>query len=358
MPGHDIIVIGASAGGVEALLTIARALPEDLPAAVFVVLHISPYARSVLPELLSRTGPLPAVHARNGETIQPGRIYVAPPDHHLLVRREGVSVTRGPQENGVRPAVDVLFRTAATAFRKRVVGVVLSGNLDDGTAGLAAIHRFGGVTVVQHPDEALYPGMPTNAVENVPVQYIRPLAEIAPLLVKLAREPVEEPVPAPFPSDGHDGELEMEANVSNMDPAAIHDRKRPGQPSVFGCPDCHGTLFELHDSELTRFRCRVGHAYSPESLLAAQSDGIEAALWTALRALEEKVALTERMLQRMRARGHRASLAHFERQSQDTQQQAEVLRQLLVHNNGGGGGGTIPGDSSAGAPPPRVPTKL
>src|SRR6266536_4761294 len=190
--GHDIICIGASAGGVEAFIRIAERLPVDLPAAVFMVLHTSPYARSMMPDLLMRAGPLPARHAVHGETIERGRIYIAPPDHHLIVRREGVSVVRRPQENGVRPAIDVTFRTAAEAFGNRVVGVVLTGNLDDGTAGLSAIKRVGGVAVVQYPTEALYPGMPTSAIENVGVDHVLSLNDIPPLLVQLANEPVEE----------------------------------------------------------------------------------------------------------------------------------------------------------------------
>jgi two-component system, chemotaxis family, protein-glutamate methylesterase/glutaminase len=327
MPGHDIIVIGASAGGVEALLTIARALPADLPAAVFVVLHVSPYSRSVLPNILSRAGALAAAHPRNGDPIANGHIYVAPPDHHLLVHRGRVEVVRGPQENSCRPAVDPLFRTAAVAYRRRVVGVVLTGNLDDGTAGLAAIERVGGIAIVQDPDEALYPGMPTSAVENVPVNHVVSLPQIAPLLVRLAHEPVEDTVPEDASS-----QMKMEADISAMRPGAIHNEERPGKPSVFACPDCHGTLFEIEDGELARFRCRVGHAYSPESLLAAQANGVEEALWTALRALEEKIALTKRLLERMMDRGHKASVASFQRQMVDTEQQAEVLRQVLMQS--------------------------
>src|SRR5262245_27288904 len=181
MPGHDIIVVGASAGGVEALTQLVRALPADLPASVFVVLHVPAQSPSVLPTILSRVSPLPAVHPEDGEAIQPGRIYVAPPDRHLLVKRGHVRLARGPRENSNRPAVDPLFRTAGRAYGRRVVGVVLSGVLDDGTAGLAAVKMRGGVAVVQGPDEALYPGMPRNAAENVAVDYCLPVGQIAAL---------------------------------------------------------------------------------------------------------------------------------------------------------------------------------
>ena len=191
IPGRDIIVIGASAGGVEALSQLARHLPADLPAAVFVVLHVPPYSPGLLPRILSRSRTLPASHPADGEAIRNGRITIAPPDHHLLLEGGRIRLTRGPRENGHRPAVDPLFRTAACSFGPRVVGVVLSGTLDDGTAGLAAIKQRDGVAVVQDPDEALYTGMPRSAMESVAVDYCLPINGIAELLVRLAREPFE-----------------------------------------------------------------------------------------------------------------------------------------------------------------------
>jgi two-component system chemotaxis response regulator CheB len=332
MPGHDIIVIGASAGGVEALLTIARGFPRDLPAAVFVVLHVSPHSRSVLPNILTRGGVLSAHHPRSGEPIENGRIYVAPPDYHLLIERGRVRVVRGPQENGSRPAVDPLFRTAAVSYGKRVVGVVLTGNLDDGTAGLAAIERAGGITIVQDPQEAIYSGMPASAIENVAVDHMLRLSEIAPQLVRLAHEPVEEAMASNPGKNCKVDQMKTEARIDAMQPEAIHSDDRPGVPSIFACPDCHGTLFEIDDGKLARFRCRVGHAYSPESLLAAQANAVEEALWTALRALEEKVALTRRLLDRLTERGHGASAAAFQKQMEETEKQAEVLRRVLLQD--------------------------
>src|SRR5437016_12022670 len=192
MPGHDIIVVGASAGGVEALVTLARSLKRNLQAAVFVVLHMPAQSPSLLPEILGRAGPLKAVQATDDMQIEPGHIYVAPPDHHMLMELGKVRVVRGPKENRHRPAVDPLFRSAALAYGPRVIGVILTGALDDGTAGLLAVKRRGGIAIVQDPDEALYPSMPLSALANVEVDYRLPLSSIGPLLVHLASEQVEE----------------------------------------------------------------------------------------------------------------------------------------------------------------------
>ena len=324
MPGRDIIVIGASAGGVEALKQLVHGLPADLPAAVFVVLHVPPHGPSVLPRILTRAGRLPAAHPADGQPIRPGTITVAPPDYHLLVKPGHVRLTRGPRENGHRPAADALFRTAARSYGGRVVGVVLSGVLDDGTAGLAAVKRAGGLAVVQHPDDALYAGMPQSAIDNVAVDYTLPVADLAALLTRLATEPA----PAPHPGLSPDGD--KEADMAELEPGAVHAHHRPGTPSAFGCPECGGVLWELRDGDLLRFRCRVGHAWSADSLLAEQSDGLEAALWSALRALEEQAALSRRMADRAVARGHTGSAEVFAGQSRDATAHAEVIRRVLL----------------------------
>jgi two-component system chemotaxis response regulator CheB len=351
MQGHDIIVIGASAGGVEALTQLVRTLPVDLPATVFIVLHISPHSRSVLPSILQRNAALPVEHARDHQRFRRGRIYIAPPDHHLLVRPEQIGLSRGPHENSSRPAVDPLFRSAARSYGSRVVAVVLTGTLDDGTAGLSAVKRAGGVAVVQSPDEAMYPGMPLSAIQNVTVDHVLPLTGIGPKLYELANTPAPEQKVDPMTDD-------FENDVTAMKAEAMHSDARPGEPSVFACPDCHGILFEIREGELSRFRCRTGHAYSPESLLAAQSDGIEGAMWTALRALEEKGALLKRMQERMRERGHLASMTALARQLGETDAHAEVLRRVLQERTNqaadddaeaepAGAGVAVPGDGHA-----------
>ncbi len=325
MIGHDIVVIGASAGGVEALSTLAAGLPADLPASVFVVLHIPPYATSVMPLIMSRAGRLPAVHAVDGEPILPGRIYIAPPDHHLLLKDGRVCLSRGAQENGHRPAIDPLFRSAALAYGPRVIGVILSGSLDDGTAGLAAVKERGGIAVVQDPADALYPGMPTSAVDAVEVDYVRPLREIPPLIVRLVREPASVGNSRPVPE-----QMEEESEIAELDMRAIEQPNRPGELAEFGCPLCGGALWELHEGSLVRFRCRVGHAWSPASLLVEQRSNLEAALWTALRALEEQRAFNLRLMERARTRRRGLSAERFEEQAREAQRGAALIRAVLL----------------------------
>jgi two-component system chemotaxis response regulator CheB len=329
LPGHDIIVVGASAGGVEALSELVRGLPGDLPAAVFIVLHVPAQSPSILPQILARAGKLPATHALDGEEIAPGRVYIAPPDNHLLVERGHVRVVRGPKENRCRPAVDPMFRSAALAYGPRVVGVILTGALDDGTVGLRDLKKRGGTTIVQDPREALYPGMPQSALDNVKVDYCLPLAEIAPLLAHLASEPAADEGAYPVPDD-----LKTEAGIAEQQmgaPELIESVEKIGRRSIFTCPECSGTMWELTDGDLLRFRCHVGHAFSAESLMAEQAETLEDALWSAVRALEEKVALARRLAQRARDRSyHKAALTYDER-ARVAEKQAEIVRQMLLN---------------------------
>ncbi|HJQ70507.1 MAG TPA: chemotaxis protein CheB [Blastocatellia bacterium] len=324
MPGHDVIVIGASAGGIEALKALVKLLADDLPASLFITLHVPGNGTSVLPKILSRVAPFAAHHPEDMEAIEHGRIYIAPPDTHLLVKRGHVRLTRGPKENGFRPAIDPMFRTAARYYGHRVVGVILSGTLDDGTAGMIAIKKQGGIAIAQDPDEALYNGMPLSAIENAGVDYVAPLSEIASILIRLANEPIEEGE-EPVSDD-----MELESDISELEFDSLHRDRRPGSPSRFSCPECNGVLWEIDDENLLRFRCRVGHAYSAETLLAEQSDAVEAAMWAALRALEENVALMSRLADRMRRRGHEKTAERFEAQARDADNRAEVLRQTLI----------------------------
>jgi len=327
---HDIVVIGASAGGVEALVELVRVLPPDIPAAIFVVLHVSPQATSVLPRILSRSGLLPAVHPADGDPIERGRIYVAPPDRHLLLHEGRVHVVRGPRENGHRPAVDPLFRTAARIYGPRVAAVVLTGSGDDGTAGLMAVKQRGGVAVVQNPAEAMSPRMPRSALEHVQVDYCLPLAQIPHLLVRLAGTPCptreEELVSEQIVQES----LAVEAHE-----AYLNNDDRPGAPSVFSCPECHGCLWEVSDSELVRFRCRVGHAYTAHSLEVEQNHALEAALWAALRSLEESATMARRMEARAAEQGHTRTGARYREKADDTEQQARVVRELLLRGHKG-----------------------
>jgi two-component system chemotaxis response regulator CheB len=322
--GHDVIVLGASAGGVEALMEIASGLPSDLPAALFVVLHLSAQVPSQLPTLLNRAGQLYAVAAVDGMPIERGRIYVAVPDYHLLVERGWVRVVRGPRENRSRPAVDPLFRTAARAYGPRVVGVVLTGALDDGTAGLLAIKRCGGIAVVQDPEDALMPNMPASALEFVDVDHRARLRAIAPLLANLAHTPALRGA-FPVPED-----IEVESRIDALDLSALEDGNCPGQLSGFTCPECQGPLWEVRDGQLLRFRCRSGHAYTTESILDGQAEAVEDALWTALNILQESAQVAHRIADDARARNNPLVAKRQEEGARDRMRQVEVLRKVLL----------------------------
>jgi two-component system chemotaxis response regulator CheB len=320
--GRDIVVIGGSAGSIEAVTEVVRGLPADFPAAVFVVVHFPGSVRSTLPRILGRASPLPALHVRDGEPIEPGRIYVAPPDCHLLLSDGHTRLTKGPKENGHRPAIDPLFRTAAHGYGPRVVGVVLSGNLNDGTAGLLTIKQRDGIAIVQSLETALYQGMPRSAIDQVEVDHVLSPSEIPLLLSELTLEPVSHLKVVPMSVDSSAEE--------QADEFALADRhKNPGIPSTMTCPECHGTLWEVKEDELVRFRCRVGHAYSDEALLVHQSEQLEAALWTALRALEENSALARRLAARANSRGHSHSASSFTEQAMDAEHHASVVRTVL-----------------------------
>jgi two-component system chemotaxis response regulator CheB len=322
MVGRDIVVIGGSAGSIEAVREVVRGLPVDFPAAVFVVVHFPGSVSSTLPRILSRAGPLLAAHARDGELITPGRIYVAPPDCHLHLSDGHIRLTRGPKENGHRPAIDSLFRTAAHGYGRRVIGVILSGNLNDGTAGLLTIKQHDGIAIVQSLETAMYPGMPRSAIDHVAVDHVAAPEEIPALLSELALEPVPHLKVVPM---SHDIPAAAQA-----DEFAIADRHtQPGVPSTMTCPECHGTLWEVSDDDLVRFRCRVGHAYSDEALLVHQSEQLEAALWTALRSLEENSALARRLAARANSRGHSHSASSFTEQAMDVEHHASVIRTVL-----------------------------
>jgi two-component system chemotaxis response regulator CheB len=322
MPGRDVVVVGGSAGSIEALIRLVASLPHDFAAAVLVVVHMPSQATSALPAILDRAGPLAAGSARDGAPIRPGRVYVATPDHHLLVHRGRIELGHGARENRHRPAVDPLFRSAARAYGPRVVGVVLSGSLDDGTAGLVAIKRMGGVAVVQEPDEALFPSMPLSALAHVAVDHRLPVGEMGALLTRLAAERVDG-----LPRRADD-EMEQEVEIAELDEEALQG-ERPGKPASLACPDCGGTLWELQEGDLLRFRCRVGHAFSAEALLAAENEALEGALWAALRTLKETIELSRRMAARAADRAQTGLAKRFEERAAEAEQRAEVIRRVL-----------------------------
>ncbi len=323
----DVIVVGASAGGVEALSRLVRGLPRGLPAAMAVVLHTSPTGPSLLPNILSRAGPMPASAAKDGEEFLSGHVYVSSPDHHLLVKpNRTLRVVRGPQENRHRPAIDPLFRSAAQAFESRVIGVLLSGTLDDGTAGLYAIKDSGGITIVQDPEEAIAPGMPRNALKHVQIDYCLPTQEIASLLIQLTSTSIalERPMPRSTLA------MAKEVKIAEFAMAEINSEDKPGSPSVFTCPDCSGTLFEISEGDVSRYRCRVGHAYSPENVLKAQGVALERALWTALRMLEERIAFLRLMSSNAESSQNLPVARDFDVRKKELEEQAGAIRTILM----------------------------
>jgi len=305
---RDVIAIAGSAGALEVLLELAGALPADFPAAIFVTLHTAPNRPSLLPALLSGRGRLPAHHPVHDERVVPGHIYVAPPDNHLVLRSGAVEVVRGPKENGHRPAADVLFRSASTAYGPRVVGVVLSGYLDCGTAGMMSIKARGGVGVAQDPGTALVPEMPRSVIERVQVDHVATPAQLPRLLATLAAQPA--------------GEVREPGRFVRQ-----LEGKEGGTPADLVCPLCQGVLTEAEPGRFEHFRCHVGHAFSLESLVQEQSEETETALWSAVRALEESAALSMRLAARERGElGQR-----FADKAQTLRRQADLIRHVLLH---------------------------
>jgi two-component system chemotaxis response regulator CheB len=316
---RELIVIGASAGGVEVLKAITAALPPDLAAAVLIVLHVPPSSPSVLPTLLQRRSALPVAFARDGEPVVGGRIYVAPPDRHLVVEDGRVRVTQAPRENHCRPAIDPLFRSAALAYGPRAIGVILSGRLDDGTAGLWALKERGGIAVVQDPDDALHPDMPRNALAYTDADHVVPADALAPLLARLVAERPAAAAPAPR------RELEIEVGIAMEDDALHSGVMTLGPASPYTCPECHGVLVRVGSGGIPRFRCHTGHAFSLDSLLAALTENVGATLWSALRAVEESIML-------LREAGGPGGDPRFEAKAREAEARAETIRQAVLRH--------------------------
>ena len=317
---RNVICIGASAGGVEALSRLVGALPRHFGAPIFVVQHMPRNGPGLLPTLLARAGMLPVVVPDEPREFEPGTVYLPPPDHHIVINEDHVWLTRGPTQNRHRPSIDVLFRSAAAGCGPRAVGVVLTGVLDDGSAGLLAIKRRGGVAVVQDPSDALFSDMPENAARAVDVDHCVSLAELAPLLMTLARSAVEG-APAAV-----DAALTREQSDDAGVPTAVGTN---ASPSPFSCPECHGVLWRMDDNTLPRFRCRVGHGFSIESLAQSQDEAVEQALWAAARSLEERAALSRNMAEQWRLRGLTALAQELTSKADGAQSYADKIRELI-----------------------------
>ena len=289
MTYDSVVVIGASAGGIDALKLIAEKLPADLAAPVLVVMHVSPDSPGYLPEILAGCGPLPAANARSGDILRNGMIYVAPPDRHLLVESNGrIRTPRGPRENRSRPAIDPLFRSVALGFGSRGIGVILSGMLDDGATGLRGIKLCGGTTIVQDPVDAIVDSMPLSALRSVTVDYCRPASEIGPLIARLTKTRKLRTDVVMEESMRRQLETEVAIARDASDAAAIMEF---GTPSTFTCPECHGALLKLRGQRPLRFRCHTGHAFTADSLLAELNGATDQVVWDAVRAIQEGAML-------------------------------------------------------------------
>jgi two-component system chemotaxis response regulator CheB len=325
MAFRDIIVIGASTGGVEVLTQLVRHLPAGLPAALLVVCHVPPTTRSVLPDILSRSGALLATHGRDGEPYYPSQIYVAPPDHHLLLQNGTINVLRGPRENGCRPAIDPLFRSAARVHGPRVIGVVLSGAMYDGVAGLLAVRAAGGVAVVQDPRDAQVAALPLNATNVAGADYVVAAADLAPLLVDLVHQPRSK-------KGGHSmtDPIDKLPEVQVEDAQAQVRGERRGSVSVFTCPECGGSLWQVDQQELVRFRCHVGHVYNGEALLAEQAEILEAALWTAVRTFKDRGVLSRQLATQERQNGNEEAARRFDDQAAQAEKYGASIQQYML----------------------------
>ena len=340
MAGHDIVVIGTSAGGVDALTRLVRGLPPGLPASLFVVCHFPPGVHSVLPEILSRAGQLLASHAVDGEPVHLGHIYIAPPDHHLLLTaKDRVQLTHGPRENFHRPAIDPLFRSAARLYGRRVIGVILTGAMHDGAAGLMAVRAAGGIAVVQDPADAWVATMPESAVQVAGADHVVPIAELATLLVQL----IQRPFAVEGGSDMVDPVDQIVVQTNNDMHQQSHNGRR-GQVTVFRCPECGGSLWQVDEAQPMRFRCHVGHIYQAEHLLAEQASGLEAALWTAVRTFKERHLLSHQLAKRERERGALEVADRFEETAKQAERYGALIQQYLLKG--------APEMGAANGPPP------
>ncbi|PRY25884.1 two-component system chemotaxis response regulator CheB [Spirosoma oryzae] len=326
MKKRSIIVVGASAGGIVAFQQLMGGLLPDLDAAIFIVWHMAPTVRGVLPQLLSRFTTIPAAHAYDNEPVQTNRIYVAPPDHHMLVENGHIRITHGPKENRFRPAIDPLFRSAAYAYGNRVMGVLLSGALDDGTAGLWAIKHYGGLALVQDPQEALVSDMPENAIRQVAIDYVLPVAQLATQLVRLAGEDVSETPPV---SMEENEKTKTEIRIAADETALGLNLSEYGQPSRYVCPECHGVLTQIKEGPLARFRCHTGHAYSADTLLAAITEQIEDNLYGAVRGIDESVILLNRLGDQLADANQPKQAGLYFQKAQEALQRGELIRQAI-----------------------------
>jgi two-component system, chemotaxis family, protein-glutamate methylesterase/glutaminase len=321
------IVIGASAGGVETLKEVVSGLPADLPAPVFVVLHIPPFVASTLPQILSNAGPLFAVHPKDGARIRDGIIYIAPPDHHLLIGRGQIGVKKGPKENRFRPSIDALFRSAAYTYGPRAIGVVLSGALDDGTSGLWSIKQLGGIAIVQEPHQSRFESMPRSALEHVEVDHKLPSTEIGALLGRLINEP---PGPEAVEESSLKAYLSKEVEIAAEGGAFQKGIMEIGTLTPFTCPECKGALVRIAEGKMSRFRCHTGHAYTDNSLLESVMESSGEMLWEVIRSLEEGVMLLDHMGEDLRNAGDEDRAKMFLAKARELEKRSKAFHKAVL----------------------------
>ena len=323
MRNHNIIVVGASAGGVDALRKLFSQFPQDLQASFFVVLHVPAESPGLLANIIAQVSPLKVKAATDGEPIQLGHVYVAPADFHLLVKPGYMHLHRGPKENRHRPAIDPLFRSAAVAYRAQTVGVILTGYQDDGTSGLLAIKRCGGIAVVQDPDDADYPEMPQSAITEVEVDYQLPLHKMGSIIQQIVEQPAAliEKVPQ---------DIVMEARIAEQTMSNISGEERLGHLVPMSCPECSGPLWQIDSDKVRRYRCHVGHGFTAKALMADQDEVLENTLWSAMRTMEERANMAFAIAKNEENRGRKLTAQIYQERAKISKEHAQTIRKLLV----------------------------
>lgn len=322
MTNRDLLALGTSAGGFDALRYLAGQFSPDLPAAVLVVIHQSSQFRSELDAILTQAGPLPARFAADGDRLEKGCIYIAPPERHLIVESERLRLGSGPRENNARPSLDPMYRSAALCCGSRAVGAVLTGTQGDGAAGLLTLKRCGGITVVQDPHDAAFAEMPATALARARPDHVVSLAGMPALLEELVRQPAGQPVPVP-------GNLEYEVNIASGGRGSMSEMDRIGQRSVLACPDCHGIMWEIEEGELVRYRCHEGHAYTAELMTLALDDNVRRAFASALRVLDERTALARKLEAQARSGGRNLSADSWSAKAREFEEEAQIIRDSI-----------------------------
>jgi two-component system, chemotaxis family, protein-glutamate methylesterase/glutaminase len=326
MANRDLLAVGTSAGGVDALVFLAKHFRRDLPASILVTIHLPSYASSTLDEILSGSGPLPARFASDGERLRRSSIYIAPPNRHLLVVGERLVLGEGPRENNSRPAIDPMLRSAAICCCGRAIGVVLTGTLGDGASGLWAIAQCGGITVVQDPSDAAFSEMPETALQRAKPNHVVPLAEMPALLDNLVSQPAG--VPGPMPRT-----VKYEVEIARKGPQNVHNMDGLGRRSVLVCPDCGGMMWDIGEGEVIRYRCHVGHTYTAEVMSLALDEGLRRALATAQRVLEDRLSLARKLHDQAIDSGHRLLAETWAQKAREAEGEIDVVRSSIGRMN-------------------------